>query len=403
MSARDPYFIDFAQRVRDIQAGMQREGIDVYLGSRLRTLSWITDVFFPWRSYIVIPVEGASTVFTFLIDAARAADDCWLEPDQILGYGPMGGQDQISLLSNTIRQSLKSGKGVVGIESGMGTYLPEGHITLYEYESLRQALPSAEFRNAHELIDRLSLIKDEGTINRFREASRIVDVGHQAVYDAIKGGGYRGMSETEVAGIAGYAMRKEGSVWDWTFTGGQEIASGHRTGYAGGACTPATGRVLGAGEPLMVDLHAMFKLALGDHTHNYLLGPVTERQRWHADNFVRLMEKVLMTYKAGVTPSSLADEVIDYCEEHDFAEFLVPGFEHGIGLLGDEWRIGVNDGPLPYWTNPDHVYQAGELIICAVQYACPQEEIGFRYENPMLITEEGSEVLSKFPLSVEEI
>ena len=153
----------------------------------------------------------------------------------------------------------------------------------------------------------------------------------------------------------------------------------------------------------MVDLHAMFKLALGDHTHNYLLGPVSQRQRWHADNFVRLMEKVLATYQAGVTPSSLADEMIDYCEEQGFAEYLVPGFEHGIGLLGDEWRIGVNDGPIPYWTNPDHVYQAGELIICAVQYACPQEEIGFRYENPMLITKDGNEVLSKFPLSIEEI
>ena len=403
MPVPDPYFIDFAQRVRQIQAEMQRDGIDAYLGSRLRTLSWITDVFFPWRSYIVIPAEGSPTVFTFLIDAARAADECWLEPDQVLGYGPMGGQDQITLLSNQIRQSLKSGKGVVGIESGMGAYLPEGHITLYEYESLRQALPSAEFRNAHEIIDRLSLIKDEGTINRFREASRIVDVGHQAVYDAIKGGGYRGMTETEIGGLAGYAMRKAGSVWDWTFTGGQEIASGRRTGYAGGACTPATERELRPGEPLMVDLHAMFKLALGDHTHNYLLGPVGERQRWHADNFVRLMEKVLGTYRAGVTPSSLADEVIDYCEEQDFAEYLVPGFEHGIGLLGDEWRIGVNDGPMPYWTNPDHVYQTGELIICAVQYACPQEEIGFRYENPMLITEDGNEVLSKFPLSIEEI
>jgi Xaa-Pro aminopeptidase len=403
MPAGDPYFIDFAQRVRDVQDEMQRTGIDAYLGSRLRTLSWITDVFFPWRSYIVIPAEGSPTVFTFLIDAARAADECWLEPDHVLGYGPMGGQDQITLLSNQIRQSLKNGRGVVGIESGMGNYLPEGHITLYEYEALSQALPDAEFRNAHEIVDRLSLIKDEGTINRFREASRIVDVGHQAVYDAIKGGGYRGMTETEIGGIAGYAMRRAGSLWDWTFTGGQEIASGPRTGYAGGACTPASGRELQPGEPLMVDLHAMFKLALGDHTHNYLLGPVSERQRWHADNFVRLMEKVLATYQAGVTPSSLADEMMDYCEEHGFAEYLVPGFEHGIGLLGDEWRIGVNDGPMPYWTNPDHVYQAGELIICAVQYACPQEEIGFRYENPMLITEDGNEVLSKFPLSIEEL
>ena len=34
----DPYFIDFPQRVEDIQDAMANRGIEVYLGSRLRTL-----------------------------------------------------------------------------------------------------------------------------------------------------------------------------------------------------------------------------------------------------------------------------------------------------------------------------------------------------------------------------
>ncbi len=136
------------------------------------------------------------------------------------------------------------------------------------------------------------MIKDEGTINRFRKASCIVDIGHQAVFDAIKDGGYRGMTETEIGGLAAYAMRKAGSEWEWSFTGGNEIASGYRTGFTGGACTPATRRELQPGEPLMVDLHAMFMLGLGDHAHNYLLGPATPRQRWHAQNFVDLVTPV---------------------------------------------------------------------------------------------------------------
>jgi Xaa-Pro aminopeptidase len=292
---------------------------------------------------------------------------------------------------------------VVGIESGMSNYLPEGNLTHYEYEQFSAALPNAELVNAHDIVDQLALIKDAGTINRFREASRITDIGHQAVYDAIKDGGYRGMTETEISGIATYAMRKAGSVFEWTFTGGNEIASGYRTGYAAGACTPATRKVLQSGEPLMVDLHATFKLGLGDHTHNYLLGPETPRQRWHARNFVDLLTLVLQSYRAGITPSDLADEMLLFCEDREFAEYMVPGFEHGIGMLGDEWRIGLNDGPLPYWTNPDHIYQAGEMIICAVQYACPEEEIGFRYENPILLLENGCEIMSKFPLSIEEI
>jgi Xaa-Pro dipeptidase len=399
----DPYSIDSRQRVRDIQAAMAEHGIDAYLGSRLRTLSWTLDAFCPWRSYVVIPPQGLPTAVTFVIDAARVADDSWLDEDHVWGYGPMGGQDQISILSDLIAPHLQGGKGMVGMESGMATYLPEGNLTQYEYERLTAALPGARFVNAHDIVDRLSLIADQGTINRFREASRIVDLGHQAVYDAIVDGGYQGMTETEIAGLAAYAMRKAGSEWEWSFTGGNEIASGYRTGLAAGACTPATRRQLQAGEPLMVDLHAMFKLGLGDHAHNYLLGPATPRQRWHARNFVELVDLCLRTYRPGMSPSQIADEMLDFCEERGFADYMVPGFEHGIGLMGDEWRIGLEEGPIPYWTDPDHRYQAGELLICAMQYACPEEDIGFRYENPILITEDGCEALSNFRLGIEEI
>jgi len=399
----DPYFVDCPKRIRDIQAGMAREGFDVYLGSRLRTLSFTVDAFCPWRSFIVIPPEGLPTVFTFVIDATRVADDSWLDEDHVLGYAPMGGQDQVTAISDCILPHLTGGKGVVGMETGMGTYLPEGHLTLFEYERFQAAMPGARFVNAHEIVDRLALIKDAGTINRFREAGRQVDMGHQAVYEAIRNGGFKGMTETEIGGLAAYAMRKAGSEWEWSFTGGNEIAAGYRTGLAGGACTPASRKELKSGEPLMVDLHAMFKLGLGDHSHNYLLGPATKRQHWHGQNFVDLVKLVLSLYKPGASPSSIADEALLFCEERGFAEYMVPGFEHGIGVMGDEWRIGLNDGPFAYWTNPDHVYEPGEMVICAMQYACPEESIGFRYENAILITDAGSEIMSRFPLGVDEV
>lgn len=403
LSKDDPYFIDFPKRVKSIQKEMVRRGIDVYLGSRLRTLSWTLDAFCPWRSYIVIPPSGLPTAITFVIDAARVADDSWLDQDHILGYGPMGGQDQVSLLVQLIKPYLKGGKGIIGMETGMGNYLPEGHLTLFEYVALKAALPKASFKNAHAIIDDLSLIKDAGTINRFREASRIVDIGHKAVYDAIKSGGFEGMTETEIGGLAAYAMRKAGSEWEWSFTGGNEIASGYRTGLAAGACTPASRRKLKEGEPLMVDLHAMFRLGLGDHSHNYFLGKATKRQLWHANNFVDLIKRCLKAYKPGVSPTTLADEMLAFAEDRGFQDYMVPGFEHGIGMMGDEWRIGLNDGPFQYWTNPDHVYQKNEMLICAMQYACPEENIGFRYENPILITDAGCEAMSRFRLSIDVV
>ncbi len=212
------------------------------------------------------------------------------------------------------------------------------------------------------------------------------------------------MTETEIAGLASYAMRKAGSEWEWSFTGGNEIASGYRTGLAAGACTPASRRELQPGEPLMVDLHAMFMLGLGDHAHNYLL------ESGHTTPNVACPQ---LCGPRGPLPADLPcrhEPLPDSPTKCSISARKValpstwfPGFEHGIGMMGDEWRIGLNDGPFPYWTNPDHVYQAGEMVICAMQYACPEEEIGFRYENPILITEDGCEAMSKFPLAIEEI
>lgn len=400
---KDKYFIDSPGRIKSIQELMKVKGIDVYLGSRLRTISWTVDAFCPWRTYIVIPKSGLPTVFTFVLDAARVADDSWLGEENVLGYIGMGGQDQISAISNFIIDELKCGNGKIGIESGVSNYLPEGNLTLYEYQALKEALPEAEFINSHDIVDKLSIIKDEGTINRFREASRLTDIGHQAVYDAIKNGGWEGMTETEVAGLAAHAMRKAGSVLEWSFTGGNEIATGYRTGYAAGACTPATNKKLQKGDAFMVDLHAMFKLGLGDHTVNYFLGKPTERQRWHANNFVSIVDLTLKSYRAGISPSSLAEKMLDFADSRKFADYMVPGFEHGIGLFGDEWRIGMNDGELKYWTNPVHVYQPNEMVICAMQYACPEEGIGFRYEGPIVIRQNDCEVLPTFPLAVKEV
>jgi len=81
---------------------MHKRGIDVYLGSRIRTMSFIMDAFCPWRSYIIIPSEGLPTFFTFIIDAARVADETWLDRDHMSAYGPLEGIDQVAAITNFI-------------------------------------------------------------------------------------------------------------------------------------------------------------------------------------------------------------------------------------------------------------------------------------------------------------
>src|SRR5450756_47664 len=77
------YAVDVKKRIEVIQAEMKARDIDLYLGSRIRTMSFIVDAFVPWRSYLVIPAEGLPTVFTFVIDATRLLSETWMDEDHV--------------------------------------------------------------------------------------------------------------------------------------------------------------------------------------------------------------------------------------------------------------------------------------------------------------------------------
>ena len=49
------------------------------------------------------------------------------------------------------------------------------------------------------------------------------------------------------------------------------------------------------------------------------------------------------------------------------------------------------------------MYQESEVLFRTMQYACPDENIGFRYENPIVIGKNGCEELSTYPLGIEVI
>jgi Xaa-Pro aminopeptidase len=73
-------------------------------------------------------------------------------------------------------------------------------------------------------------------------------------------------------------------------------------------------------------------------------------------------------------------------------------------LWGDEWKVGAEtQQAIPYWTDPTHTYQENEMVVAAMQYVCTEDDIGFRYENPVVLYKDRCEVMSQFPLAIEEI
>ncbi len=63
-------------------------------------------------------------------------------------------------------------------------------------------------------------------------------------------------------------------------------------------------------------------------------------------------------------------------------------------------RLAITDPADPFFVD---CRQRIRDVQAAMQYVCPQDEIGFRYENPILLRDGGCETMSKLPLAVEEI
>jgi len=226
-----------------------------------------------------------------------------------------------------------------------------------------------------------------------RQATALVDAAHEEVRRFLR----VGVSEKEIAGVAEKAMRDRGSQFAWTFTGGQEIASGYRTSWFWGGCTPATDKIIQCGDAVMIDLHGMFWLMLGDIAHNAIMGKPSPEQREVMDAYVAICRKSIEEMQPGKTLREVTCNTNDFVQENGWGDWTLPGYGHGIGHFGHEWYPCVAEHECSGSNEPDYVLEPGYIQMMAV--VCNRPGVaGFRLERPLLITETGNEVLSRLPI-----
>lgn len=372
--------IDFDRRKANLQALMRENGVDVLVATRLKTITHLTGGFVPWRSAVVVPVKGDAHLFTVGMDAERLRQENHLSG--VTGYAR---RPMIDMVADHV-SDLFSGSFTVAVEDGYSWYLPEGTITHEEYQMLEARLPAATIKNLTEPIDLHMLIKEPRQIELMRQASAICDAAQITVQNDLK----IGQSEIQIAGLAEGALREHGSEFAWTFTGGQEIGSGPRSWT--GACTPPTHKIVQKGEAIVLDLHGMYGMMLGDVSHNAVLGKPTDDQLRLMDAYVQSCEYLLSTLRPGRTIGDAAKDIRDFTVKNGWGK-IVRGFGHGIGHFGNEWFPSFTDVPMRYVSDPEIVLEPGFMEVMALTCNLPGVG-GFRFERPVVITESGAEILS---------
>ena len=380
---------DHKARLKKIQAKMDEQDIDVLIATRLSTVGYVFGAFVPWRGIAVIPREGEPQLYVLALDSERVKDDSFFK--NVAGVAPLPGMAMWERILSYLRaRGLE--KGRIGVELGHSPIRIETFLLASEYEILREAFPQATFKNATDFLNEIFIIKDEAEIECFRRAAEICDLGLGVVLKQMK----VGMRETEVAGIAEYAMRKAGSELNWTFTGGQEIGSGARTAYFWGGCTPPTRKRIERGDNVLLDLHAMYNLYLGDLARNAIMGEPTPEQRELSNVFVAACNLLLESLKPGATYGEVADKMDAFMDRTGYRQYALPGYGHGIGILGNEYYPVVINSSVPYESKGDLVLQPNMVEVAALVLNKPGVA-GMRMEMTVLITKDGNEPLNKVP------
>jgi hypothetical protein len=82
-------YLDYEKRMEKIREEMGRSNLDVFVGTRTVSLSYVAGAFIPWRSAVVVSKDGFVGLVTMLIDHERLKHESWLK--NIFPYAPPSG------------------------------------------------------------------------------------------------------------------------------------------------------------------------------------------------------------------------------------------------------------------------------------------------------------------------
>jgi len=187
-------YIDYARRIKKIQEEMKKSNLDIFVGTRTVSVSYVAGAFVPWRSAVIVTKDGYVGLVSMLLDNERLKNESWLS--NIMAYAPLPGMDLMDLIIHTVKQN-GAEKGRIGVELGHSPRGNTGYLFATEYELLKNALPQATFVNAINIVDRACYIKEPGEIHLLRQAAAIADSGIDCVKNSLE----LGMTETQIAGV----------------------------------------------------------------------------------------------------------------------------------------------------------------------------------------------------------
>ena len=175
-------------------------------------------------------------------------------------------------------------EGVMGVEY---TFLTQSMMSMLTHPHGKPK--GVTVKDCTHVMSELRIVKEEEEIKLIQAAAKVADKGMEATIKAIK----PGMTESQVAAEAEYAMRQAGAEDFWR----SYVSSGPRTNIAHGL---PSSRKLQTGDLVMIDIHPIVNSYSTDICRMVCVGEPTEEQLSVYDLYLKPNKRQLPKLRAGI-------------------------------------------------------------------------------------------------------
>jgi Xaa-Pro aminopeptidase len=271
-----------------------------------------------------------------------------------------------------------------GARSRLG--FDEQHLTVAQHAHLVELLEDAwELAWCAGAVERWREVKDEGELQRIEAAAQLADEALRAVLE----GGLAGRTEREVAIEIELRMR----------TLGAEAASFPTIVAAGahGALPHAQPRSteIPPGTLVTIDWGALLEGYCSDCTRTFATGEPDQRQREIYELVLDAQVQGLTAVRVGRSGQEVDAVARGVIERAGEGEHFGHGLGHGVG-------IEVHEGPRLSRFRGETRLRAGNVVTVEPGVYVPGE-LGVRIEDLVVVTDDGSRVLSSLPKALTAV
>ena len=265
---------------------------------------------------------------------------------------------------------------------------------MFMLEPIRSRHPQIQIKQLNDLIAPLRKIKDSWEIQQLQKAIDITGKGIMDIMESVTSS----MMEYELEAMLFYRMQRSG-VKNWGFApiiaAGINAATLH---YEKNECR------IEAGELVLMDVGASYNNYSADITRCFPIGVTfSERQKQIYNIVLDTQKRVIEMIKPGVTLADLNQATTTFLAEgmlaiglidntDDVTKYYMHSVSHFLGM--DTHDLGGRMATL----------EVGNVITVEPGIYIPEEKLGVRIEDDVLVTDTGYCVLSQnIPKEIEEI